>query len=299
MTVGLGVALALCCASVPGRERVEIPGTALSIELVRIPASPDGSSPALAVSATEIPWEVYDCFVHGLDEPAAPADAAGGGSGRATGAKDAGTAGDASAASKADAVTRPTKPYISVDRGFGHAGWPAISMSFRGAKAFCEWLSIRTGRTFRLPTVAEWTRLCAEAERRSVPLHERAWIASNSGGTTRKVGSAKADALGLHDLCGNVAEWCVADDGTGVVLGGSYRDSAEKSGCGAMQRDTPHWNRSDPQFPKSVWWLADAPHVGMRIVCDVPSPAAGSAPTAADAGRASAAESSQSSQGAP
>ncbi len=271
MTSSLGVALALCLASAPERERLEIPGTALAVDLVRIPAAADGSSPAMLVSVTEIPWEVYDCFVYGLDEGAASSATTQGASGV-----------------KADAVTRPTKPYISVDRGFGHAGWPAISMSFKGAKAFCEWLSAKTGRTCRIPTVAEWTRLCAAAEAGAVPLADRAWTAENAGGTTRKIGSSKADALGLHDLCGNVAEWCIAEDGSGVVLGGSFRDSAERVGCAAMQRDTPNWNRSDPQFPKSVWWLADAPHVGMRIVCDLPKENAGAdaVPKPADAGNA-------------
>lgn len=274
MTVGLSVALAACVATAPEWERVSIPGTALSFELVRVPAPPDGSSPALLVSATEIPWEVYDCFVYGFDEPAEPAGDSRGGPATPGSAADGGSKGGAPHAANADAVTRPTKPYISVDRGFGHAGWPAISMSFKGAKAFCAWLEAKTGRPFRLPTVAEWTRLCAATETSAASLAERAWTASNSGGTTRKVGSSKADALGLHDLCGNVAEWCVGDDGKGVVLGGSYRDGADAVGCAAMQRDTPHWNRSDPQFPKSVWWLADAPHVGMRIVCEIPAAAA-------------------------
>jgi hypothetical protein len=260
MTAGLSVALALCMAPSAERERVAIPGTALTVELVRIPASADGAAPALLVGVTEVPWELYDCFVYGLDEPAAATGASGG-------TPHAGTA----PPQPADAVTRPTKPYISVDRGFGHAGWPAISMSFRGAKSFCEWLRAKTGRPFRLPTVAEWSRLCEAAGSSGAALEARAWIAANSGGTTRKVGSATPDALGLHDLCGNVSEWCVAQDGTGVVLGGSYRDGADAVGCAAMQRDTPNWNRSDPQFPKSVWWLADAPHVGMRLVCDAPA----------------------------
>lgn len=269
MTAGLSVALAMCLMPGPERERVEIPGTALAVELVRVPSSPDGSSRALLVGATELPWELYDCFVYGLDQRESAPPAAEGPAG-AAGPK----------AQVPDAVTRPTKPYISVDRGFGHAGWPAISMSFKGANGFCEWLSSKTGRRFRLPTVAEWHALCASAESSAVPLAERAWISSNSGGTTRKVGSAKPDALGLHDLCGNVAEWCVADDGKGAVLGGSYRDGADAVGCAAMQRDTPNWNRSDPQFPKSVWWLADAPHVGMRIVCELPdaSGSVGAAP---------------------
>jgi hypothetical protein len=290
MTIGLSVALAVCCAPAPERERVAIPGTALSIELVRIPASTDGSAPALLVGVTEIPWEVYDCFVYGFDE--APGSAGEGGAARPVDAARGDSSRGTSQSATADAITRPTKPYISIDRGFGHAGWPAISMSFKGATEFCAWLTAKTGRPFRLPTVAEWTRLCAAAENGAVPLEERAWIAANAGGTTRKVGSAKADSLLLHDLCGNVAEWCITEEGKGVVLGGSYRDAAEAVGCAALQRDTPSWNRSDPQFPKSVWWLADAPHVGMRIVCDLPGGDQG-----ADA--ASKAEGAGTSSGAP
>jgi hypothetical protein len=30
--------------------------------------------------------------------------------------------------------------------------------------------------------------------------------------------------------------------------------------------ETPEWNDSDPQFPKSVWWLVDGPFIGMRVV---------------------------------
>lgn len=268
--MSLSVALALAVTDAPVRERVAIPGTALAIDLVRVPAAGDGSTGPMLVSVTEIPWELYDCFIYGLDEPRPGADgaAAGGASASGTGAQ-------------ADAVTRPTKPYISVDRGFGHAGWPAISMSFRGAKAFCTWLEAKTGRPFRLPTVSEWRTLCAASADASVPLEERAWMSANAGGKTHKIGSRKVDALGLHDLCGNVAEWCVADDGKGVVLGGSYRDPPDRVGCESLERDTPNWNRSDPQFPKSVWWLADAPHVGMRVVCSAPSPDAAPARGAA------------------
>lgn len=30
--------------------------------------------------------------------------------------------------------------------------------------------------------------------------------------------------------------------------------------------ETEDWNESDPQFPKSVWWLVDGPYIGMRVV---------------------------------
>ena len=49
--------------------------------------------------------------------------------------------------------------------------------------------------------------------------------------------------------------------------------------------ETEDWNESDPQFPKSVWWLVDGPYIGMRVVTNDANtnlkPAPGGAATAA------------------
>ena len=107
-----------------------IPGTSMTIEMLPVP--PPGDPPSFKMSATEIPWEAYDAFVFRLDRP------------------------DPNLPAGVDAVARPSQPYITMDRAFGHAGYPVISVSFLGAKSFCEWLTERTGRKFRLPTEAEW-----------------------------------------------------------------------------------------------------------------------------------------------
>lgn len=198
------------------------------------------------MSATEITWDAFDVFVYALD---APADDVPGG---------------------ADAVTRPSKPYISMDRGFGHKGFPAISMSHQGAEAFCAWLSARSGRVYRLPTEAEWRSACESGGLSPRRIERYAWFADNSDRATHSVANKLPDANGLYDLAGNAAEWCSGDDGQPVTLGGSYRSERDAVGCSALEAPSAAWNASDPQFPKSVWWLADASWVGFRIVCERP-----------------------------
>ena len=167
-------------------------------------------------------------------------------------------------------MTRPTKPYVATDRGFGHAGFPAISVSFRGAQSCAEWLSAKTGKKYRVPTLKEWKAACAAARIPADAVGDHAVFAANSAVDgemrTRAVGSKKPDALGCFDLWGNAAEWCVGDDGKPVSVGGSYRDPLDKVGCDASAAYTPDWNASDPQYPKSIWWLTDAPFAGFRLV---------------------------------
>lgn len=48
-----------------------------------------------------------------------------------------------------DAESRPSRPYGAPDRGFGHAGFAAISMTFHAAQSYAEWLSEKTGKQYR------------------------------------------------------------------------------------------------------------------------------------------------------
>lgn len=238
----------------------KIAGTPVQFTMVPVPAGRvavkmlDGASRASDVGTfwigeTEITWELYDLYVFGLDqgEQLPP-----------------GT----------DAVTRPSKPYLPPDRGFGHEGFPAMSMSHQGAAGFCTWLSARTGRKYRLPTEAEWQHAAAAGSSAAYAfgdsaagLDEFAWYAPNSAGTTHRAGTKKANAWGLFDVHGNVAEWCDGTDGKPVARGGSYRDEAAQLRLDARMLPSPAWNASDPQIPKSRWWMADCPFVGFRVVC--------------------------------
>jgi formylglycine-generating enzyme required for sulfatase activity len=205
--------------------------------------------PKLWIASTETTWDLYDVFLFGFDQKEGKSGSA-----------------------DADAVTRPSKPYISMDRGFGHAGYPAISVSYLGAKKFCEWLSAKTGKKYRLPTVAEWQQACAASAIPSDRVAEFAWFADNANGKTHAVATSKAGANGCFDLYGNASEWCtqVDDKGNakGVTLGGMFKDKADAIGCASIVPYTPDWNASDPQYPKSKWWLADGGFVGFRVVCE-------------------------------
>ncbi len=232
-----------------------IAGTAIRVDMMAIPAC-DGGAPFFA-ARTEVPWELFDAFLYQLDQKA-------GGS-----------------TPESDAVTRPTKPYVSMDRGYGHQGWPAISMSSKGAVQFCEWLSKKTGRTYRLPTVAEWQCMSKQTPLTVDSITEVAWTAVDAKNTSHKVGSKKVDAVGLVDLWGNAAEWCVASDGSFCILGGSFKDKKIDPSVMAPIPETEDWNEGDPQFPKSVWWLVDGPHIGMRVVTSDAKTPVNSAPTGA------------------
>ncbi|MCY2958822.1 MAG: SUMF1/EgtB/PvdO family nonheme iron enzyme [Planctomycetota bacterium] len=234
-----------------------VPGTTAKLVLAPIPAAEvqaaDGTRASVApflAATTEITWDMYDAFVFAME--------------RAETEKD-----------PPDAFARPSKPYILMDRGFGHAGYPVISVSFRGATQFCRWLSNRTGKHFRLPTEAEWTHAARggiATDPDAAALDASTWYQPNSKTrgrlSTHPVGKKAANGYGLHDVLGNAAEWTVGAEGKGVLRGGSFKDPAEKAALSARLPDDPAFNATDPQIPKSVWWLADGPFAGFRVVCD-------------------------------
>lgn len=235
----LGAVVAAALHAAPGPLVIPVRGTALTVELVPML---DGEKVRGWLGRTEVPWELLDAFVY--------------------------EAADSAPTPGADAVARPSKPYISMDRGFGHAGFPAISVNIDTAEQFCRWLSRHTGRTFRLPTVAELKTVCPTDAPGQPTMDQRAWHAGNSGGATHRVGSSRADARGFSDLQGNVAEWAIDADGKPVLWGGSFLDPPRDQACDRVRKPSADWNASDPQMPPSRWWLADGSFVGFRVACE-------------------------------
>jgi len=195
-----------------------------------------------------------------------------------------------------DAITGATPPWGDPAQGWGMGQRPAISMTWQAANTYCRWLSKKTGKTYRLPTEAEWEYACRANSKEEINLSDEGMESGiiykdNSGGKTHLPERLKANAFGLINMLGNVKEFCsdwyridpferkdspVLFNPMGpqsgderVVRGGSYR--SPKRMINVAQRESTHhdkWLKTDPQMPKSIWWYSDCRDVGFRLVCE-------------------------------
>jgi formylglycine-generating enzyme required for sulfatase activity len=187
-------------------------------------------------------------------------------------------------------VSSPTLPYTEMDFGMGKGRHPAIAMSQHAASKFCQWLSAQTGHFYRLPTEAEWEYACRAGTTTAysfgddpADLEAHAWFwHGESDGRYREVGLKKPNPWGLHDMHGNVMEWCLdqyepdAYATTArtvparrlfprVMRGGSWYDDPEHLRSAARYA-AKNWNSQDADLPKSIWYLTDARWLGFRLV---------------------------------
>ena len=102
------------------------------------------------------------------------------------------------------------------DEGFGRGRRPVYGVSWKDAQAYCDWLSVTTGASYRLPSESEW-EYAARAGTQT-----RYWWGDElkdgvpffgllPQGTVQPfglVGSFKPNPWGIYDLVGSVPQWC-------------------------------------------------------------------------------------------
>jgi formylglycine-generating enzyme required for sulfatase activity len=251
-------------ASEPGRNADEEPQHRVTLK-------------AFFIGAKEVTWAEYDEFGFSLDLQRKRKLGL-------TGPKDAG-----------DVVSRPTPPYADESWGWGKEAQPVIGITHYSATKYCEWLSARTGKKYRLPTEAEWeyaaragTKTTYSFGDDAAAIGEYAWLKANSEEQPHVGGQKKPNAWGLSDIHGNAAEWTrdlydaafyaksPADNPVNdtkelyphVVRGGSWDDEPVRLRSAARRSSIEAWSRRDPQNPKSLWWHTDATFVGFRVVAE-------------------------------
>ncbi|MEH6584643.1 MAG: SUMF1/EgtB/PvdO family nonheme iron enzyme [Halioglobus sp.] len=192
-----------------------------------------------------------------------------------------------------DGMTGATSPYVEMSFGMGKDGYPVVNVTQHAALHYAQWLSAKTGRFYRLPTEAEWEFACRAGtgtafsfDEGGATLGDYAIYQDNSEGQYARPGTRKPNALQLYDMHGNVAEWTMDQFDPGyyavankdnpwnrptelyprVARGGSWIDNPDQLRCAARRPSAPNWKERDPQIPKSLWWLTNAPFVGFRLV---------------------------------
>ena len=131
-----------------------------------------------------------------------------------------------------DAISGPTPPFGIPDQGWGGGDRPAITMTHYAAETFCQWLSKKTGKKYRLPTEAEWEyatrggtetpyffpgdpkKFSNEGFWRKLFKADTAGIAryvvyvNDSKNRTGEPSAVQPNPFGLKNTLGNVMEYC-------------------------------------------------------------------------------------------
>lgn len=173
----------------------------------------------------------------------------------------------------------------AIDRNWRSPGFPqtalhpVVCVSWRDATAYAAWLSRETGRTYRLPSEAEW-EYAARGGRTTPfawgPSFEQARAncegcgSAWDGRATAPVGSFDANGFQLHDVHGNVAEWtwdCWSPD----IAGGPRNGAPILTGhCEKRVARGGHWadRPRDLRLDERQSFLADHRYVrlGFRLV---------------------------------
>jgi formylglycine-generating enzyme required for sulfatase activity len=114
-----------------------------------------------------------------------------------------------------DAFCDATGRRKPIDYGWGRGNRPVMDVSWLDAKAFCDWMSQKTGKNIHLPTEAQWEKAARGTDQRRYPWGNTSPTCGNVNYNycqvkTMPVGSYPSGVsfYGVHDMAGNVYEWC-------------------------------------------------------------------------------------------
>ena len=167
---------------------------------------------------------------------------------------------------------------LPADEGWGKGDRPVINVTYRDAEAYAGWLSAETGKTYRLPTEAEW-EYAARAGTDTLYWwgDEVETGHANCDGCGSRwdnrqsapVGSFAANEWGLYDTAGNVAEWTCSEmaerfDGSEQRCGGEIKGNSRRVVRGGSWYLRPTHARPEARS----WGIPQAPQddVGLRVV---------------------------------
>jgi formylglycine-generating enzyme required for sulfatase activity len=161
---------------------------------------------------------------------------------------------------------------------------PVEQVSWNDAVTFCEKLSQKTQKNYRLPSEAEWEYGCragtttpfyfGESITTDLVNYNGSTYASAPKGQYRQqttdVGSFPPNAFGLYDMHGNVWEWCL-DDYIGNYSDAPRDGSALTGRSGKKVLRGGSW-LNDPEYCRSAYRFYSAAgfddgNVGFRVVC--------------------------------
>ncbi|KAA3653967.1 MAG: hypothetical protein DWQ10_18085 [Calditrichaeota bacterium] len=211
----------------------KIPGTTIEFTMVAIPGgeftlgSPEDEPgrqtdegpqrrvriDSMWMGETEISWQEFDAYYRATSKAGRTEDQV------------------APDGKSVDAVSGPTPAYGDPSQGWGRGKRPAITMTYYAAEQYCRWLSEKTGKSYRLPTEAEWEYACRAGSDGSYffpgspdDFNQNNWLnklfgsdttinnyviyQNNSHGQTAESHQLKPNPFGLKNMLGNVKEFC-------------------------------------------------------------------------------------------